>query len=43
MDLSKPFEKNDFVGSGSLLGVNEFIYCDDAELRAYRSLCRKEE
>lgn len=28
MDLSKPFEVNDFAGSESLLGSNEYFYCD---------------
>lgn len=31
MDLSKPFEVNDFAGSESLLGPNEFLYCDPVD------------
>lgn len=31
MDLSKPFEKDDFVGSDSLLGPNEYLYWDPVD------------
>lgn len=31
MDLSKPFEVNDFAGSESLLGPNEYFYWDPVD------------